>query len=178
MILVEGHTEDRFVKDILNPIYDEHRIFLTPVLLTTKTVRSGTDFKGGIVKYSSFRKQVLRLLKDKQAVVTTLIDYYGLPQDFPGMRDLPATASRKQVQYIQEALKDDLERPPNFRPFIMLHEFEAMLYSSQDVLPNLLSARPEKTRCFVSICQECATPEDINNNPQQSPSHRIYKIFP
>ncbi len=176
LILVEGQSAYRFVKDILCPFYDNRGIYLNPTINPTRRVLAGPDFKGGITKYSPFRKQLQNLLRDKQATVTTFIDYYGLPQDFPGMRDCPLGSPQVQVEHVQNAVRKDLCSPTNFLPFVMLHEFEAMLFTSADVLPKILSATDEEKQKFSAICNQFA-PEEINQELESSPSHRINKIF-
>ena len=138
--------------------------------------RSG--FQGGITKYSHFKRDVKKLLSDRKAIVTTLIDFCRLPQDFPGMQDLPLGPSRVQVSHVQKAIWKDLEEPSNFLPFIMLHEFEAMLFVSQDSLPSVMSASTKESIEFATICNQFTSPEEINQRPGLSPSHRISNLFP
>ena len=47
LILVEGQTEERFVKDVLGPAFWAKELFFHPTLLVTKRVKDGPNFKGG-----------------------------------------------------------------------------------------------------------------------------------
>ena len=47
LVLVEGYTEERFVKDVLQEHFWTLNLSLTPTLLVTKTVKDGADFRGG-----------------------------------------------------------------------------------------------------------------------------------
>ena len=91
LVLVEGQTEDLFVKNVLQPyLWNRTSLWLTPALLVTKLVKSGANFKGGVRSYAQVRRDVQKLLQDADAaVVTTFIDYYGLPVDFPGVSTRP-----------------------------------------------------------------------------------------
>src|SRR5262245_35382193 len=94
LILVEGQTEERFVKDTLAPHLAAFDLYITPTLLTTKVVKSGPNFKGGVTSFAKFEGDLRRLLggAGQGTLVTTMLDYYRLPDDFPGMADRPPPA--------------------------------------------------------------------------------------
>ena len=48
LILVEGQTEERFVKDVLGPAFWDKELFFHPTILVTKRVKDGPNFKGGV----------------------------------------------------------------------------------------------------------------------------------
>ncbi|MDR0902015.1 MAG: DUF4276 family protein [Opitutaceae bacterium] len=179
LILVEGQTEERFVRDVLMPEFTPLGLYFHPTLLKTKRVKDGSDFKGGVTHYAHFKGDLLRLLPSaRDGIVTTLLDYYGLPGDFPGMSDRHSLHTPlERVLHVEQAIHDDISQPPNFVPFLALHEFEALLFSSPVELPNVLIS-PEKAASFSSICSAFATPEDINENPDTAPSKRIKILFP
>lgn len=175
---MEGQTEERFVKDVLAPAYWSKEIFFTPTILITKRVKEGAHFKGGVTTYGKFENDIRRLLAGSRgALVTTLIDYYGLPTDFPGMNDRPLGSPRDRVIHVESAITQDLGSPSNFIPFLLLHEFEAMLFSSIDVLPRVMT-QIEHGPAFAAIRSAVPTPEDINEKPENAPSKRIERLFP
>ena len=179
LILVEGQTEERFVKDILGPNFWPRNLFLTPTLLVTKIVKDGTNFKGGVTNFTRFRNDVERLLYGSGgALVTTLLDYYGLPSDFPGMNSRPTGGTPLQrVQHVEQAIAHCFGSPPNFVPFLAIHEFEAWLFSSPDELPRVMTETYKQAQ-FASICGTFSTPEEINEQPHSAPSKRIAQLFP
>jgi len=61
-ILVEGQTEERFVKDVLAPNLQTQKIFLIPTILATKRVKDGPNFKGGITSFGKIERDLRRLL--------------------------------------------------------------------------------------------------------------------
>jgi len=178
LILVEGQTEERFVKDVLAPEFAAIDLYFAPTILVTKVVKAGPNFKGGVSNYQKFRNDAARLLRSPvDVLVTTLLDYYGLPADFPGMNDRPPGTPLKRVQHVEQAIHEDLGGSPRFIPFLALHEFEAWLFSSHDELPRAVSAM-DKRPDFQAIRAAVDTPEDINEGPATAPSKRIAALFP
>ncbi len=179
LILVEGQTEERFVKDVLAPEFYDKGLYIQPTILVTKRVKDGANFKGGVTNYAKFRNDLMRLLnRAGGALVTMLLDYYGLPSDFPGMHDRPRNGTPGQrVSHVERSIAEDLENPDGFLPFLALHEFEAWLFSTADDLPSVLAAAKGREQ-FARIIEGVNTPEDINERPDWAPSKRIEKLFP
>jgi hypothetical protein len=176
LVLVEGQTEERFVNDVLAPAFRSYDFHLTPTLLITKRVKSGAHFRGGVTTYGKMRNDLKRLLNTSGgAVVTTIIDYYGLPADTPGMKTRPNASPLDRVIHIEEHIRRDLGSPKNFLPFLALHEFEAWLFSSADELPRALTS---KSSAFAAVCAGFDNPEDIDEGPTTAPSKRILEMFP
>jgi hypothetical protein len=178
LVLVEGQTEERFVKDVLSPAFLARGLYLTPTLLVTKRVKDGANFKGGVTSFAKFSSDLQRLLSDKTAFVTTLLDFYGLPADFPGMNSQPLnTAARARVQHVETAIHQYFGCPDNFFPFVTLHEFEAWLFADQHALSAVMGDK-SKAPLMADVRAQFATPEDINERPEWAPSKRIRSFFP
>lgn len=179
LILVEGQTEERFVKDVLGPSFYELELFFQPTILVTKRVKDGPNFKGGVTNFAKFRNDAQRLMNSAgDALVTTMLDYYGLPLDFPGMDARPPQGTPIQrVTHVEAAIARDFGTPPNFLPFVVLHEFEAWLFSSVTELPRILT-EPRKQQEVEAIRASVKTPEEINERPELAPSKRIANLFP
>src|SRR6266404_1562426 len=104
LVLVEGLTEERFVKDLLREHFWHLQLDLAPTLLTTKRVKSGGSFRGGVTSFARFENDARRLLGTAgTALVTTMIDYYGLPEDFPGMGSRPPGQPLLRVAHVETA---------------------------------------------------------------------------
>jgi len=176
LVLVEGQTEERFVKDVVAPELLEQGLFVTPTILTTKTVKNGPNFKGGVSSYAKMRRDLTRLLGDSTALVTTLIDYYGLPSDTPGLDSRPTGSGLARVEHVEQAIATDLSSPQNFVPFLTLHEFEALLFTDPEQTASVILA-PERTPNLISAGQGLL-PEEINDDPSTAPSKRISGVFP
>lgn len=179
LILVEGQTEERFVKDVLAPHFYARQLFFFPTILVTKRVKDGPNFKGGVTSFAKFQNDARRLLNTAgDALVTTLLDYYRLPSDFPGMESRPANGTPLQrVTHVETAIAQDFDSLPNLLPFFVLHEFEALLFSSAEELPRALYGASKQTE-FAAIRARVTTPEEINERPEHAPSKRIEAMFP
>ena len=179
LILVEGQTEERFVKDVLDPVFWEKDLFFAATILTTKRTKDGTTFKGGVTNFAKFHSDTQRLLSSAgRALVTTMLDFYRLPSDFPGMDSRPPHGTPIQrVTHVENAIKQYFGSPTNFLPFLALHEFEAWLFSSTIELPRTLSEM-QKQKKFEAICMSVDNPEEINERPEFAPSKQILNLFP
>jgi hypothetical protein len=108
LVLVEGPTEDRFVKDLLRPHLQTYGIIPISTILTTKRVKAGTDFKGGVRSFEQVESDLRRLLRDTDAaLITTMLDYYGFPKQFSGCRDVRAASPRARVSELEAAIIND-----------------------------------------------------------------------
>jgi hypothetical protein len=75
IVFAEGATEESFVARILAPHLESLGIFCRVTVVSTKHVKSGPDFKGGMVSYEKVKKELLKLLADSSAsAVTTMFD--------------------------------------------------------------------------------------------------------
>lgn len=142
-------------------------------------MKDGPNFKGGVTNYVKFKNDAQRLLNSAgAALVTTMLDYYRLPQDFPGMKSRPANGTPGQrITHVEDAIARNFDSPPNFVPFLALHEFEAWLFSSPTELPRALY-ETHKQNQFEAIRAAVFTPEEINERPEFAPSKRIANMFP
>lgn len=177
LVLAEGPTEERFIKEAVNPELEQKRLHLQPVIVATKRVNAGGKFKGGVPSYEKVRREVLNLLGDSSAlIVTTMLDFYGLPESFPGRADPKGASSLEKVRFVERAWTDDINNA-RFHPYLSLHEFEALLFvSPKDIADGF--ARPELLRAIEKVRQSFSTPEEINDDPETAPSARLTKLFP
>ncbi|MCX6924116.1 MAG: DUF4276 family protein [Verrucomicrobia bacterium] len=179
LILVEGQTEERFVKDVLGPAFFDRELFFQATILVTKRVKAGPNFKGGVTSFAKFKNDAQRLLNSAGgALLTTMLDYYRLPLDFPGMKSRsPNWTPLERVAHVEMAIAHHFGTPRNFLPFLALHEFETWLFASPTELRRVMT-EPQKQPQFEAIRAGVGTPEEINERPQFAPSKRIETIFP
>lgn len=176
LISVEGQTEERFIKDVLLPVFSKINAILIPKIITTKKVKSGLEFKGGVPSYSKVKNEILKLLADSSAkLVTTMIDYYGLPGDFPGKEQNNEKNCYKRAAYLERKFKEDINNP-KFLPYLQLHEFEGLLFSSPRNMAEVLGDRKLEKE-FRKVREQFTTPEEINDNPSTCPHRRIKTLF-
>lgn len=174
MILSEGPTEESFVRDVLHPHFSNKGVFAIPVIVTTKRVKVGPDFKGGIISYG---KEIKMLLADASAAcVTMMIDYYGLPADFPGRAGQSRGSCFERAHHLERELAQDVNHR-KFMPYLSLHEFEALLFTSPMEIAGVAPEQDVKNE-LLSIKMSFASPEEINDNPQTHPAARISGLIP
>ncbi|USD98809.1 hypothetical protein CTT30_19135 [Vibrio coralliilyticus] len=175
-IFVEGQTEETFVTDVLAPHFALQNIFFVPILAQTSR-----GHKGGIVSYGKIKHQIEKLCKsDNDAYVTTLIDFYALPTDFPEIRAPELTAKRdlfEKVNHLETAFENDIDQP-NFIGNLTLHEYEAYLFCDPTHFGYWLDDNDDAIEKLIAIKDSFASPEHINNSPQTAPSKRILSVMP
>ncbi len=144
---------------------------------TTKRVNSGGKFKGGVPSYGKVRGEVVRLLGDSSAVmVTTMLDYYGLPPTFPGRAAPIGATCEERVSFVEERWTAEIG-DRRFRAHLSLHEFEALLFSDPAAIAAGF-ANPELAQELTSIRASFRTPEEINDRPESAPSARLRALYP
>jgi len=175
--IVEGQTEVRVFYSILTPY-----IFLkTGVSIEITPIKHSG---GGIVKYSKLFPELRNHLKESDKIVTTFFDYYGILEkhNFPKYKEAKIDQKNAKigVEIMEQGLKDDLASHGivvnNFIPYIQLHEFEALLFSSNDGF-DFQYDNEKVLRELKAIAPRYETPEDINDSPVTAPSKRIIKIL-
>lgn len=173
-LLVEGQTEEAFVGELLTPHYARMGLYLTPIIVSTSP-----GHKGGVVSYAKIKPQIIRLCRqDARARVSTLFDLYALPPDFPGKADAGYPASGTGVQkanYLEAWLQQDINEP-NFLPNLLVHEFEALLFTAPQKFAEWTDDA-EVVTALASAVQGSA-PEDINDSPLTAPSKRVLAAMP
>ena len=169
-ILVEGPTEVLFVKEVLKPYFHEKGVFVKPFLF-----QEG----GGVRKYPRSQKEILYTIKsDRSCFCTMLVDFYGLPRDWPGREDADrhrayldkaTTVEKALFANICEQLGSSFDHS-RFIPYVQMHEFEALLFSDTSILAasdSGVSAQLER------VLQSFSCPEEINDDYNTCPSRRI-----
>lgn len=177
-VLVEGQTEHGFVKNVIQKHFNS-TLLVIPILLTTKEVKDGPNFKGGILNYKKVRREIINILGDTSvSLVTTMFDYYGLPEDFPGYGGSKSKKSGYQkIDFIEKAFYKDINHP-KFSPYIQLHEFEALLFSKPSIIDFLMSGNVSSNSELQKVASQFGSPEEINQGPDTHPSKRIINKYP
>jgi hypothetical protein len=104
-----------------------------------------------------------------------MFDLYGLPSEFPGRNDAPATPYDK-VQHIENAFRHEINHP-RFLGNLTLHEFEGLLFTTPAEIARALN-EPDREPELAKIRASFQTPEEINDNSKTAPSKRLEGLFP
>ncbi len=180
-VLGEGPTEKRFVESLLVNHLIHHDVIVDVCCFLTKYVpKTGQQFKGGISNYAKVKIDIVKRIRtdnNNECRFTTMIDLYGLPNDFPGYQEASANNDpTRKIEILEDAFAQDID-DRRFIPYIQLHEFEALIFSDPSKLINEYLDNVQQIEALVQLSQQMA-PEMINENPNTSPSYRILNAIP
>ena len=171
--IVEGKTEQDFIKNILSPYLSVRNIFIT----ATQVSKPGS--KGGDVKYSRVVNDN-HLKQRSNTIVTTMLDLYGL-KEWPKLQQIRSNRiydNMLENLYTEtnNALKGrfkehEIEHRIIF--YFSIYEFEALLFSDPELLAKGLSIKVDEIN---KILDKFNSPEKINNNPNSSPSKQLNRL--
>lgn len=187
LIHVEGETEETFVNEVLGPhLYHFGYSTVSARLLGNARMRAK---RGGIKAWSTVRDEIVNHLKaDVTCFSTIMVDYYAPPQkdhlNWPMREESTRLAFEKKPLVIQNAIHSDVcnqmgadFRGNRFIPYIMMHEFEGLLFSDPEKLAYGIG-KASLSDSFSTIKNSFPTPEHINDSPQTAPSKRILDLYP
>jgi hypothetical protein len=122
-VIVEGDTEQEFVKQSLAPHLNTLSVWTTPIEVTTKRDRkTGQKLAQGGGHWKQWRKDIRTVLRSNAADlrVTSLLDLYGLPEDFPHLDACSAERDTiRRAGFIESAMREDIE-DQRFIPYVSL----------------------------------------------------------
>jgi hypothetical protein len=169
LVLAEGDTEELFVRDILAPHLAKFGVYAVATGVVSKRLANGKKITGGN-RWSNVYNSLKPLLHNTDAWVTTVLDYYGLPDDFPGLSSDGNTASH--LSNVEIALAAAVQNPPRFIPFLSLHEFEAWYFASPNQVATYYG-QPNIAKLMLQASDAAGGPEAINHGKQTHPSKRL-----
>lgn len=176
IIICEGQTEQEFLKATMLHHFANKEIYLqTPLIKASR---------GGIVNWSKLKQDIETHLKaDNTAIVTTLIDYYGLytKHSFPNWNNCEAIVNKlDRMVALETAMFNDVDEAVRYRfiPYLQLHEFEGLLFNDIDIIYNQIPKSDIVNESELSeTFAQYDNPEMINNVKATSPSHRLQRII-
>jgi len=187
LIHVEGETEETFVNEVLGPhLYSRGYTRVSARLMGNARQR---DRRGGIRPWSSVKEDIVtHLREDPQCLASCMVDYYALPQNderaWPGRKAAGRLLFPQKAPTIQEALLAEICNAMGtsfdsrrFLPYVMMHEFEALLFSDCERFAQGIG-RPDLAPRFQQIRNAFETPEEIDDSPATAPSKRVLALVP
>lgn len=180
-VFCEGQSEESFVNELLVVHFSFSKVFVSTSAFTTSSNRGiGKQYKGGINNYKKICKEIKDMLsqdKNPDFRLSTMIDLYGLPKDFPGYgKARNIKDPYKRVEILEAALAKDID-DSRFIPYIQLHEFEALIFADPSKLEIDYLGHEEGIKDLVALSKK-HKPEEINDNPETAPSKRIKQAVP
>jgi hypothetical protein len=186
LIHVEGETEETFVNEVLAPHLLPFGHYPSARLLGNARQRSR---RGGICGWNVACHEIINHLRsDPNIYVTTMVDYYALPQSgdaaWPNRAIANALPFAQKSPTVQQVMQSDINRlmgdgfnPQRFIPYVMMHEFEGLLFSDCLLFAKGI-AQKHLAPAFQAIRDQFATPEEINDSPMTAPSKRVEALVP
>lgn len=181
-LFVEGQTEQTFADTVLRPHFAAHGVFLQPAVLIAHARRKGKVHRGGGNKYQPMRDDITRFTAQERGAdvrFTSFIDFYALAPDFPGlaesvrMKHLPYD----RVRTLEQAWFDD-QPDRRFIPFIMLHEYETLLFANPVEFGLFYPNEHKAIEALQRIATDSGNIELINDGSDTAPSKRIIAQIP
>ena len=160
-IVVEGETEEEFVKILLEPHLRTHGVLANPHPL------------GGNVTVDRLASEMARYFWSYDRV-TSLADFYGFRNKAQASREDLQTRISQQVG---ARIKVSWDQSRVF-PYVQQYEFEALLFSEVGVFKELVDRPPILVQKLEAISSLFSTPEDINDGKDTHPSKRIRDLMP
>lgn len=176
-MIVEGVTEETFVREVLAPYFGNKGIYVVARSVETSR-RKSIIYRGGCTTYDKMRRDIKNWIRQhRDAYCTTMFDLYGLPRNFPGKDSMdPNVRDYQRVRCLEKAFADDIGSH-RFIPYIQLHEFEALLFADIDKMrAYFFDDRAIERLKNVASCFD--SPELINEGTETAPSKRIIREIP
>lgn len=187
LVHVEGQTEETFINEVLR----SHLLQCGYESVGARIIGNARlrQRRGGIRPWLPVRKDIINHLRqDPGCIATTMVDFYGLPQQgdraWPGRAAAVGASGHQKASVVEEALRNDLAQEMSagrditrFLPFVVVHEFEGLLFSDCAAFAHGI-CRPELEVSFTQIRRSFTTPEEINDSPVTAPSKRIEALVP
>ena len=183
LVHVEGQTEETFVNEVLAPhLYCAGYSHVAARLLGDARPRRR---RGGVRPWPSVRDVILGHLKDDTgAISTTMVDYYGLPAEWPGRAEAESVQFAAKADTVQHAIASDIREqmgdafnPDRFIAYVSMHEFEALLFSDCSAFAQSVGV-PAAAPMLQVVLDSFGDPEQIDDSPQTAPSKRILQLIP
>ena len=181
-IVVEGQTEQTFVRDVLAPHMAHKGIYLHPALI------GKPGHKGGDIRFDRAKNDIGIFLRQRNdTYVSTMFDYFRIDSQWPGRAKVQKqirnggilTAVRK-AEILEKETRDEIVKAfagynteSRFIPYIEMHEFEALLFSDVHILAEITEVDVTE---FEEILEEFISPEEINDDPNNVPSKKILEL--
>jgi Domain of unknown function (DUF4276) len=175
IIIVEGQSEEEFVRNVLANYLIQFKIYDVRAI----KIQTSPGHKGGLTDYSRFKRDVVIYLKQSNDIlVTSLIDFFKIPNTFPRYDQAQSIQNIvSKVEFLEQALTNDIGNP-RFIPYIQLHEFEGLLFSDLkgfELIPNIPNTNRKR---LEEVLNQYPNPELINDGEETAPSKRLLKLIP
>ncbi len=163
-IVVEGETEEEFVKQVLAKYLYSCGVISNAIMPRRRGITSG-----GALPINQPANQMYKLCRHFD-FITSLFDLYGFPGRPSG--ESVEGLERRINEEVDRLFGDDWDRSRVFA-YVQKHEFEGLLFSDVGVFTHVPNVSQRSIRSLEDIRACFPTPEDIDDGPTTAPSKRI-----
>jgi len=179
-IIVEGETEERFLRKVLY-----HDFILQGIHIEAQqwTTNRKLGIGGGGNSFDLIENHVRRLMArynhDNNVFISVMIDLYAFPKQGNSIydADVERLKNGKEKVILLEKKMEERMGYRNFIPYVQLHEYESLLLSKPDALSLFYTDKAPEIEALKTEIKG-KHPEEINETPQGAPSKRIIKYIP
>lgn len=185
-IVVEGQTEEAFVKDVLSPHLAKHNVAVYCQLTHTGGTKTH-PVKGGVgktPKYQTIKRALERWMRSdryrKDVYYTTFIDLYAFPKDdnSPYSESIQNDNDKyRKIERLEKAIEEDIDND-RFIGYVQLHEFETFLLIKPELLSEMFPKNKKEAINIKEEVKDFSNVELINDTETGAPSKRIIKHIP
>jgi len=180
IVYVEGVSEEFFVNRQLRPHLQLHGwSTVKPIGVATSPNPEGQ--RGGLTNWPAVEQDLRNLFTQNSGPdwrFTTLWDFYGTPDSFPGFAAARAAAPGSDRAAMVEAALSAHFQEPRFSPYVQMYEFEALVLAAIDGLKELYSSQAAALDALKVQCEAMGNFEAINDGPTTHPARRIDAVLP
>ncbi|MCQ2256419.1 MAG: DUF4276 family protein [Bacteroidaceae bacterium] len=173
VFIVEGDCEVDFVNNKLLPyLYSLPKVIERGWVFNAQKITTNRkkNIKGGNVGFEYLRNEVNRVSAQSNPWITTFLDFFRLPNDFPGF-----SADACNIELIEKAMAYELN-VPFFIPYIQKYEYETLLFVDVDAFSSVVDEESQ-LQCIADTIQSYSNAEEINGGLETAPSKRLNHIF-
>ncbi len=180
--IVEGRTEANFVSRVLIQHLAQYGVYAAkPQLVATRNRGAGgVKFSGGMTSWARTKAEICRLMKGDAAPdcrFTTMFDYYALPTDFPGLKDVSAVNDAySRVELVERRIGEEIG-DARLIPYIQLHEFESLVFSDLSKIGVACFGADAAIADLKRQSEEFASPELVDGGLSTAPSKRLLRAL-
>ncbi len=129
IVVVEGQTEDEFVRNVLRPHLGVFGVFASSTIVGKVIAQKrGHSHRGG-GDFSVWRRDIEHLLRSDTSTrlhVTTLFDLYGLPENFPEKERAGLERDTSRRCEILESALWQVFSDHRFTPYLQRHRIRGV----------------------------------------------------
>ncbi len=182
LAVVEGQSERAFLETVLAP-----HLSLRGIHITARLVGEPGHKGGSRRPWESVRKETTQLLRGgrrRARYVTTMFDYYGMPDSWPGRANASRQPHERKAHTVETAIHADICESLGvafdqrlFVPYVQMHELEALIFVRPATLEYEFVEMSAKVAALAASVHGMR-PEEINDSPLTAPSKRIINLVP